>query len=249
MRHHFLGIIPARYASTRFPGKPLAKLGDKPMIQWVWERASASFGHLIVATDDHRIYEAVESFGGKAVMTSADHRTGTERCAEALDLYITSTGVAITHVVNIQGDEPFLQPSQLEALKACLLETGTEVATLVQPISNPADLDNPNVVKVITGSGSRALYFSRLPVPYSRDADPVLLVSRGLYLRHIGLYGYRAEVLRELVRLPVSPLEQAESLEQLRWLDNGIVILTRTTTESSMGVDTPEDLEVLRQKI
>jgi len=224
-------------------------LGDKPMIQWVWERASESFGHLVVATDDKRIMEAVNSFGGKAVMTSPDHRTGTERCAEALDQYITATGVGITHVVNIQGDEPLLQPSQLEAIKACLLEPGTEVATLVRPISDPADLDNPNVVKVVIGSGSRALYFSRLPVPYSRDEDPVSMVRQGRYLCHIGLYGYLANVLRDLVRLPVSSLEQAESLEQLRWLENGIIIRTRTTTESSMGVDTPEDLEALKRML
>jgi len=249
MENRFLGIIPARYASTRFPGKPLALLGDRPMISWAWERASACFSDLVVATDDQRILETVEGFGGKAMMTSDRHRTGTERCAEALEAYVQKTGREVTHVVNIQGDEPLLMSRQLEDVKDCLLEDGTQVATLIQAITDPADLQNPNVVKVVTDRQSRALYFSRLPVPYARDTDPALLLGSKRYFRHIGLYGYRADVLRMLVKLPPSPLEQAESLEQLRWLEHGTEIRTRITSGTMPGVDTPDDLDHLRTLI
>ncbi|MFH0756894.1 MAG: 3-deoxy-manno-octulosonate cytidylyltransferase [Bacteroidota bacterium] len=245
MVNQFLGIIPARYGSTRFPGKPLALLGNKPMIQWVWERASEAFTHLVVATDDTRIRDTVDGFGGKVVMTSADHSTGTERCAEAMDLFRQESSAKITHVVNIQGDEPLLNPGDLKALQEKFNEPDTQIVTLVQPLGSIGELVNPNVVKVVMDLSSRALYFSRSPIPFSRDAVPKIDVHPVRYFRHIGLYAFRADTLRELVRLPPSPMELAESLEQLRWLENGYVIHTSVTLEPSMGVDTPEDLEAV----
>lgn len=219
------------------------------MIKWVWDRARVCFDELVVATDDERIQEVVEGFGGRAVMTSDHHRTGTERCAEALKRMGAVTGRNYTHVVNIQGDEPLLKAEQLDEVVSCLLEKGTEVATLIQPITDPGDLHNPNVVKVVTDRASRALYFSRLPIPYSRDTGASELLAGGRYFRHIGLYGYLANVLERLVELPPSPLELAESLEQLRWLENGTEIRTRVTSDTMPGVDTPDDLEKLARLI
>jgi 3-deoxy-manno-octulosonate cytidylyltransferase (CMP-KDO synthetase) len=245
---HFLGIIPARYASTRFPGKPLALLGGKPLIRWVYERSSAQFPYLLVATDDERIKKAVEAFGGRAVMTSDEHTTGTERCAEALDLFQRQHPETITHVVNIQGDEPLLKREHLEALKDCCMDRDTGIATLIRQLEALEELANPNVVKVAVDLSFRALYFSRSPIPFLRDP-----AARGnrlpVYYAHIGIYAYRAEVLRQLVTLPGSPLEQAESLEQLRWLEHGYPIQARVTRQPSVGVDTPEDLERIRKMI
>ncbi len=247
MVNQFLGIIPARYGSTRFPGKPLAFLGNKPMIQWVWERASEAFTHLVVATDDTRIRDTVVGFGGKVMLTSPDHSTGTERCAEALDLFRQESSVKFTHVVNIQGDEPLLKPGDLKALQEKFIDPETQIVTLIQPLRSNEELENPNVVKVVIDLSSRALYFSRSPIPFSRDTAPEFNHDPARYFRHIGLYAFRADTLRELVRLPPSPIELTESLEQLRWLENGYVIHTRVTTEPSMGVDTPEDLEAIRK--
>ncbi len=245
----FLGIIPARYASTRFPGKPLALLGNKPMIQWVYERASAVLPLVVVATDDTRIKDAVEEFGGKVVMTSDRHHTGTERCAEALELFSQTHSVDITHVINIQGDEPLLKQEHLETICGCFKEQETQIATLIQPLRQEEDLSNPNVVKVVVDKKFQALYFSRSPVPFIRKTQAELRPAKHPFYTHIGLYAFRAKALRELVQLPGSPLEIAESLEQLRWLENGYTIQTVVTDQPAMGVDTPEDLEKIRKLI
>ena len=235
----FLGIIPARYASSRFPGKPLALLGEKPMIQWVYERASILFEHLVVATDDDRILNTVLDFGGKAMMTRSDHNTGTERCAEALDLYRNQTGLTFSHVVNIQGDEPLIQTGQLQTLMACFQVPGTGIATLIRKITREEDPQNPNLVKVVVDKTLKALYFSRALIPYLRGPKP----DGFIIYAHLGLYAYRADVLEKVVKLPASALEQSEMLEQLRWLEHGIAIQTDITDLPSIGVDTPEDLE------
>lgn len=267
MKERFLGIIPARYASSRFPGKPLALLGRKPMIQWVWERASACFDDLVVATDDERIHARVLEFGGKAVMTSPLHSTGTERCAEALEQVEKKEGASFSHVVNIQGDEPMVHREQLNLLKAGFSDPGTDIATLVHALENPDDLDNPNVVKVVMDAGMHALYFSRSPIPHHRESSTSQgissegISSQGIsseeaarknplpYYRHLGLYAYRAEVLRRLVALDPAPLEIMESLEQLRWITHGYRIRTLLSDQSSVGVDTPEDLEKLQKLV
>ena len=243
----FLGIIPARYASTRFPGKPLAMLGDKPMIQWVYERASGLFEHLLVATDDPRIQDAVTRFGGKVVMTSPDHRSGTERCAEAAGLYEAQNGLKFSHVVNIQGDEPLIRTEQVRALMDCFKKAGTQIATLIREISGEEDLKNPNVVKVVVDRSFRALYFSRSAIPFVRESG-TKQVPRVRFYSHIGLYGFQREVLDQVVQLPPTNLEQAESLEQLRWLEHGKSIQTALTDLPSLGVDTPEDLDRLRKE-
>jgi 3-deoxy-manno-octulosonate cytidylyltransferase (CMP-KDO synthetase) len=245
----FLGIIPARYASTRFPGKPLAPIGGKPMIQWVYERASRQFPLLVVATDDNRIQDVVQGFGGAVLMTSTQHRTGTERCAEALELFQRKHSGKITHVVNIQGDEPLLQSGHLEALKESFRDQRVQIATLIQSIRDPAELVNSNVVKVTVDRWYRALYFSRSPIPYVRDTPLEKSLQQHLFYSHIGLYAYRSDTLRQLVRLPVTSLERAESLEQLRWLEHGYPIHTSLTDQPSMGVDTPEDLEKISRLI
>lgn len=245
----FLGIIPARYQSTRFPGKPLALLGNKPMIQWVYERASRLFDHLVVATDDARIKSAVESFGGQVLITSASHRTGTERCAEALGLMEEQSGTGFRFVVNIQGDEPLIDPGQLKLLTGFMTVNKAPVSTLIRPIENEEELSNPNVVKVVVDRFARALYFSRSPIPYVRERGADGSGAGTTFHAHVGLYGFTAEALKEVVTLPPSPLELAESLEQLRWMEAGISIHTVLTHTSSAGVDTPEDLKSLRKRI
>ena len=244
----FLGIIPARFASTRFPGKPLALLGQKPMIQWVYEGASQVFENLVVATDDPRIYDAVEAFNGRVVMTSTTHQSGTERCAEAVKITQEETGVTFTHVVNIQGDEPLIKKEQLILLKECFEDQSTEIATLIRPSVDPAEIENPNVVKVVTDRDFRALYFSRSPIPYIRDSRQ-RWTEKNYYYIHLGLYGFRADILLKLVALSPSPLESAEALEQLRWMEHGFSVRTRVTHFQSMGVDTPEDLEALNSML
>lgn len=238
----FLGIIPARYASTRFPGKPLAMLGDKPMIQWVYERASNLFEHLLVATDDPRIQDAVKHFGGKVVMTSTDHRSGTERCAEAAGLYEAAYSLKFSHIVNIQGDEPLIQTGQVRTLMDCFKAEGTQIATLIREISGKEETENPNVVKVVVDQAFRALYFSRSAIPFVRESGREQQVR---FFSHIGIYGFRREILDQVVRLSPTNLEQAESLEQLRWLEHGLAIQTALTDLPSLGVDTPGDLEKL----
>ena len=238
----FIGIIPARYASTRFPAKPLALLGGKPVIQRVYEQVAGILDDAWVATDDERIEQAVKAFGGKVVMTSTAHKSGTDRCYEAY----TKVGQGFDVVVNIQGDEPFIQRSQLEAVKACFDDASTQIATLVKPFS--ADdafevLENANSPKVVVNKNLQALYFSRSIIPYQRNADKQDRLTGHTYYKHIGLYAYRAAVLQEITALPQSSLELAESLEQLRWLENGYTIKVGLSDVETIGIDTPQDLE------
>lgn len=238
----FIGIIPARYASTRFSAKPLAVLGGKPVIQRVYEQVSGIFDEAYVATDDERIEAVVKAFGGKVVMTSPNHKSGTDRCYEAF----TKVGGGYDVVVNIQGDEPFIQPSQLEAVKACFEDPTTQIATLVKPFTTDdgfVALENVNSPKVVVNANMNALYFSRSIIPYQRNADKQDWLAGHTYYKHIGLYAYRAEVLKEITSLPQSSLELAESLEQLRWLENGYTIKVGVTQVETIGIDTPEDLE------
>ena len=240
----FIGIIPARYASTRFPGKPLADIGGKPMIQRVYEQAKKALNTIVVATDDERIFDCVKQFGGEVVMTRADHRCGTERCVEAIERLAVSNERLV--VINIQGDEPFIQPEQIEALKKCFEDPETQIATLVKPFAETdsvADLENPNTPKVVFDKDHNALLFSRSVIPFLRGIDKSEWLKQGKHYRHVGMYAYRAEVLKEITKLPQSKLEQAESLEQLRWLENGYKIKVAECQAASIGIDTPEDLE------
>ena len=237
----FIGIIPARYGSTRFPGKPLAEICGKTVIRRVYEQASMALDTVVVATDDERIYNAVEAFGGKVVMTGTHHKSGTDRVQEAYEKW----GQAYDVIVNIQGDEPFIQPQQLEAIKACFQEPSTQIATLVKPFTEDdgiAALRNPNSPKVVVDDKMRALYFSRSVVPYLRGVEPDEWLAHHTFYKHIGLYAYRPEVLREITALPQSPLEMAESLEQLRWLQAGYHIQVGISEVETIGIDTPEDL-------
>lgn len=241
--HQLLALIPARYASTRFPGKPLAPIAGKPMIQWVYERASAVFDHCYVATDDARIQLAVREFGGNVVMTSPDHASGTDRCREALDAVEAACGERFDGVVNVQGDEPFVSEAQLRTLAALFDDPAMQLGTLVKPFAPDEDIFNPNSPKVVLSAEGYALYFSRLPIPYLRSiSDQTAWAAAHTYYKHIGIYAYRAAVLREITALKPSELELAESLEQLRWLENGYRIRAGVTHESSHGVDTPDDL-------
>ncbi len=238
----FIGIIPARYASTRFPGKPLANMKGKYMIQRVYEQASKALDNVCVATDDERIFEAVQSFGGKVVMTSTEHRSGTDRCFEAY----TRLGGGEDVIINIQGDEPFIKPEQIEALIACFHSPDVPIATLVRPFEANEGyeaLANPNSPKVVLNDRHEALYFSRSVIPYLRGVDPAEWLNRHTFYKHIGMYGYRADVLAKITQLPQSSLEIAESLEQLRWLQNGYTIQVGITTQETIGIDTPDDLE------
>lgn len=238
----YIGIIPARYASTRFPGKPLALIQGKPMIQRVYEQASKVLQMVYVATDDERIFTAVKEFGGKVIMTSASHTSGTDRCAEAVLLAERELGEQFDVVLNIQGDEPFIEPRQISLLMECFEKPGTQIATLVKKATLPAEVFNPNRPKVVLGLSGEALYFSRSPIPFARGAENDDWLSSAEYYLHIGLYAFRKDVLLEVTRLPQSALEKAESLEQLRWLEHGFHIAVRTTTYDSFGIDTPEDL-------
>lgn len=239
---NFLALIPARYASTRFPAKPLAILGDKPIIQHVYERVSSIFDHAYVVTDDERIEACVKSFGGRCVMTGTHHKSGTDRCFEALE----KLGAGFDVVVNVQGDEPFIAASQLETIKQCFEDNDTQIATLVKPFVSTDGieaLENPNSPKVVLDNNSYAIYFSRSVIPYLRGVDKDEWLSRHTFYKHIGLYAYRAEVLKEITSMPMGILEQAESLEQLRWLQAGYRIKVGTTNVETIGIDTPEDLE------
>ena len=245
-----LAIIPARYASTRFPGKPLALLGGKPVIQWVWDRVSAmpELANAVVATDDERIAEAVRSFGGKVIMTSSTHRSGTDRCGEVLAA-LEAQGNQYDIVINVQGDEPFVQPEQLQNLIACFTDTHTQIATLRTPITDSQELFNPNNVKVVCNLRGNALYFSRQPLPYLRGIHEDQWLKSHTFYKHVGLYAFRTDTLKEVTRLPQSPLEQRESLEQLRWLENGYTIRLGDSPHANVGIDTPEDLKAAEQQI
>lgn len=243
MDKNILGLIPARYGSTRFPGKPLADIGGKPMIQRVYEQVKKELGDVYVATDDERIEKAVKAFGGNVVMTSVEHQSGTDRCAEALKKVEELEGKSFYAVLNVQGDEPFISPKQIALVKNTFSDDATELATLVKPVTNAEDLFNPNKPKVVVGDDNKALYFSRWPIPFFRGQEEAKWVEKHKYYNHIGLYGYRCDVLLKITQLPLGKLELAESLEQLRWLENGYSIKVEETDEQAVGIDTPEDLE------
>ena len=244
----FLAVIPARFASTRFPGKPLAILGGKPVIQRVYEQVVSIIPDAYVATDDERIYKAVEAFGGKVVMTRSDHKSGTDRIEEAVEKIGSTADV----VINIQGDEPFIAPSQIETICRQFDNPSTQIATLGKPFADMEAVDNPNSPKIVTDVNGFALYFSRSVIPFIRGEAHAQWLGHYPFLKHLGIYAYRREVLREITLLPQSSLELAESLEQLRWLQNGYRIRVGLTDIETVGIDTPEDLaraeEYLRSK-
>ncbi|MCM1029631.1 MAG: 3-deoxy-manno-octulosonate cytidylyltransferase [Pseudoflavonifractor sp.] len=252
MHNRFIGIIPARYQSSRFPGKPLAMMEGITMIERVYRQVSKALDDVVVATDDRRILDAVERFGGKAVMTSEAHRSGTDRVAEAYGLFVKERGREATVVVNIQGDEPFIEPAQIRQLAELFDDETTEIATLVRPFDPSKGFEalfDPNLVKVVTGSDGQALYFSRSIIPYVRGKEWMEWLSSASFLTHVGMYAYRPEILARIVALPQSPLEVAESLEQLRWLQAGYKIMTAVTDYDNIGIDTPADLEAAIAKL
>ena len=241
-----LGIIPARFGSTRFPGKPLALIHGKTMIERVYRRASQStlLSDVVVATDDSRIFDHVSSFGGKVAMTSPSHPSGTDRCAEVLQ----SQNEPFDLVINIQGDEPYIHPGQIDLLINCLLRSDADIATLVKKIVDPAELDNLNIPKVVRQNSGYALYFSRRTIPFCKEQDRLNFLEKGLFFKHIGIYGYRSQILPALAKLPAGNLESCESLEQLRWLENGYRIMTAVSDHDNIAVDTPDDIKVIEQK-
>ena len=234
----YIAVIPARYASTRFPGKPLAVLGGKTVIQRVYEQASFVLPEVYVATDDERIFSAVEAFGGRAVMTSTNHKSGTDRIQEAVEKIGTDADV----IINIQGDEPFIQPAQIETLMHLFDNPETQIGTLGKPFETIEATRNPNSPKIVTDRRGFALYFSRSIIPYIRGVEQEEWLKQYPFLKHLGVYAYRREVLAEVTHLPQSALEKAESLEQLRWLENGYRIRVGITDMETVGIDTPDDL-------
>ena len=236
----FIALIPARYASTRFPGKPLAMLGGKSVIQRVYEQVSKAVDETYVATDDQRIFDAVEAFGGKVVMTRSDHKSGTDRIEEAAE----KIGGDYDVVVNVQCDEPFIQASQIDTVCHCVDDPTTQIATLGKPFGNDIEaISNPNSPKIVVDKKGFALYFSRSIIPFVRGKEAAEWPSSYPFLKHLGLYAYRRNVLREVTQLPQGVLEKAESLEQLRWLENGYKIRVGLTDVETVGIDTPADLE------
>ena len=235
----FIGIIPARYASTRFPGKPLALLGGKPVIQHVYEKVAAVLEAAYVATDDERIYDVVKSFGGQVVMTRTDHKSGTDRIEEAIE----NIGGEWDVVVNVQGDEPFVAKNQLDTICHCFDDPTTQIATLGKPFESMEAVQNPNSPKIVVDNMGFAMYFSRSVIPYVRGKEMSSWLTHYPFLKHLGIYAYRKDVLRQVTQLPQSSLEIAESLEQLRWLQNGFKIKVGTTDVETVGIDTPQDLE------
>lgn len=239
-----IGIIPARYASSRFPGKPLVDIGGKSMIQRVYEQVknTSCLHEVIVATDDDRIAEHVKSFAGNVIMTASSHQSGTDRCAEVI---AKVSGFDI--VINIQGDEPFINPLQIELLASCFDKEETQIATLVKKIHTEDELFNVNIPKVVRNIAGQAIYFSRQTIPYLRGIEQKNWLSKHSYFKHIGIYGYRTDVLKELTQLPISILEESEALEQLRWIEHGYTIQTAETEHETIAVDTQEDLERIIQ--
>ena len=237
--NEFIGIIPARYSSTRFPGKPLSILGGKPVIQRVYEQTSKVLKNVCVATDDERIYNKVIEFGGNAVMTRADHKSGTDRIAEAYE----KIGKPYKVVINIQGDEPFIHPEQIESVMACFDDKDVEIATLGKRFTSMEAVQNPNSPKIVVDNRGFAMYFSRSVIPFVRGVEEGEWLGRYPFLKHLGLYAYRVDVLKAITALPQSSLEKAESLEQLRWLQNGFRIKVAETEFETVGIDTPEDLK------
>ncbi len=238
MENKFIAIIPARYASTRFPGKPLAVLGGKPVIQRVYEQVSSVLSDVWVATDDERIRQAVELFGGRVVMTRTDHKSGTDRIEEAAEKIGTTADV----IINVQGDEPFIQRSQVETIMHLFDDAETQIGTIGKPFDTIEQAENPNSPKIVTDVRGYALYFSRSVIPFIRGHERQQWLNQFPFLKHLGLYAYRRDVLRQITKLPQSSLEKAESLEQLRWLQNGYRIKVGLTDVETVGIDTPEDL-------
>lgn len=234
-----LGIIPSRYASTRFPGKPLIQIDGKSMIRRVYEQAmkSTALDQVVVATDDERIAQEIESFGGRYIFTSSAHQSGTDRCAE-----VTEMLPGFDHVVNIQGDEPFIDPEQINLVASCFQEKGVQLATLIKPITTESELFNTSIPKVVLNAAGDAVYFSRQTIPYLRGVEQENWLKSHQFYKHIGIYGYTSSALQEITRLSPSSLELAENLEQLRWVENGYRIKTKVTTIETLAIDTPEDL-------
>lgn len=245
-----IAIIPARYASTRFPGKPLAMLGNKPMIQWVYERVSAmpELEGAVVATDDERIEETVKKFGGRVMMTSTEHRSGTDRCGEVLRR-LEAAGEHYDVVINVQGDEPFVDMSQLRSLVRCFDNVKVQIATLKKEIKDSETLMSPNAVKVVTNNRGEAMYFSRHTIPYVRGVEVAHWMEKTKFYKHVGIYAFRGEVLKNLVALEQGNLEKMESLEQLRWLENGYRIQVVETEVENVGIDTVDDLEKANEQL
>ena len=240
---NILGIIPARYDSTRFPGKPLVEIKGKSMIRRVYEQSTKAFKTVYVATDDDRIFKHVKSFGGNVIMTSRDHRSGTDRCAEAVLRISEEVKTSFDIIVNIQGDEPFIQPSQLELLVSCFNDSETDIATLVKPIELEEDIWNPNKPKVVLNNKEQAIYFSRSAIPYLKNVPKGDWLRSGKFYKHIGLYAYRSKTLQEITKLPLSELEISESLEQLRWIENNYRIGVKISNIETISIDIPEDLK------
>jgi 3-deoxy-manno-octulosonate cytidylyltransferase (CMP-KDO synthetase) len=242
-----LGIIPSRYASSRFPGKPLIQIKGKSMIQRVYEKSKQCrlLTDLVVATDDERIYDHVIGFGGKAVMTSTEHQSGTDRCLEVLQKDQSEFDV----VINIQGDEPFIDPAQITDLINCFEDKDTDIATLVKNVHQIKEIDNPSVVKVVINNKDQAMYFSRSIIPYVREVPKEKWTEYCDFYRHVGIYGYTSKALEKITQLPISSYEAIEKLEQLRWLENGFTIKVAYTDVDSESIDTPEDLDRILGKM
>lgn len=244
---NILGIIPARYGSTRLNGKPLVDICGKTMIQRVYEQASKVLEYVVVATDDKRIFDAVVNFGGKVVMTAENHTTGTNRCLEAYEIFQKEAPIQFDFVINIQGDEPLLEPGQIKSLIKCFEDPSTELATLVMPVTNISDLFNESEVFVVFDKNNKALYFSRSVIPHVRDVHKTKWLEHHNYFKHLGMYGFKIDSLKEFAFLKQSKLEVAESLEQNRWLENGGVIKIEFTQYDTIPVDTIDDLEKVRR--
>lgn len=242
-------LIPARYGSTRFPGKPLAEIGGKTVIRRVVEKAVAVTEDVYVATDDARIYDHILQAGGKVVMTSETHQSGTDRCYEAFQKVVEDTGKFFDVVVNVQGDEPFILPEQIRSLISCFEDSGVHIATLAKKFENVSDVFDPNKVKVVFSNTGAALYFSRSAIPYCRGIEKEQWLNTTDFYKHVGMYAYRPVVLKQITALAQGTLEKIESLEQLRWLENGYKIAVRLTEHESVGIDTPEDLEKAKQML
>lgn len=245
---NFIAIIPARYASTRFEGKPLVDIFGEPMVVRVFRRASQVFRYVVIATDNEQIKNRAKEFGCEVVMTSSEHPSGTDRCNEALTKAEELFQMKFDVVVNIQGDEPFIQTEQLEQIKGAFDDQGVDIATLIKPFGEGEDVFNPNSPKVVISTKGRALYFSRSVVPYLRGKELSEWQKSHVFYKHIGLYAYRSNVLREITKLPQGVLEKCESLEQLRWLENGYQIKCEITNAESYAIDTPADLEQVLER-
>lgn len=249
MNNNIIGIIPARYASTRFPGKPLVDIKGKSMIQRVYEQSRKALDNVYVATDDNRIFDAVKSFGGNVVMTSNEHQSGTDRCFEAIQHIHKQNNTNFDVVINIQGDEPFINPNLITILANTFNSSDTEISTLVKEAESPDEVWDINKPKVVFSSLMEALYFSRSTIPYIRDTSKEKWFDKHKFYLHIGIYAYRTQILKEITSLKMTPLEMNESLEQLRWLENGYKIKVSEVEYNSIGVDTPEDLEKILKNL